>query len=80
MPNDENLAAREWLQKFIEDNQIDYDALSPSQRFLLMREIPCNIRCWRVGGAVTTVGGEPCPECGSPVPKPTAWDKIPLPV
>jgi hypothetical protein len=43
------------------------DALSP-RRLIITREIPCSIRCWRAGVAVSVKPGEKCPECGSVEP------------
>jgi hypothetical protein len=79
MPDDD-LAAREWLARWLDRNHIKYDSLTQAQKFLLMREIPCSIRCWRVGGPVDVKPGEKCSECGHEEPKPTAWERIPLPV
>lgn len=77
---EDDLAARKWLGEWLDKNHIDWDTLSPAQRFLLTREIPCSIRCWRVGGPVTVKPGDPCSECGKVEPKPTFWEHIPLPV
>jgi len=77
MPN-EDFAAREWLGRWLERNHIDWDTLTKAQQFLLTREIPCSVRCWRVGGPVDVRAGDPCSECGKIEPKPTAWDVIPL--
>jgi hypothetical protein len=79
MPDD-HTAARAWLAEFIERNGIKYEELSQSQKFLLMREIPCSIRCWRVGVSIPTRPGQPCDECGKVEPLKTSWEIIPLPV
>lgn len=77
MPQDD-LAAREWLAKWLERQGIQWDNLTAAQQFLAAREIPCSIRCWRVGGPVDVKPGDVCPECGQEVPKPTCWEMIPL--
>lgn len=76
----DQVEASKWLMVFLEKNAIDWTSLSQAQKFLLMREIPCPIRCWRVGGPVDVQPGEVCPECGSTVPKQTFWEKLPLKV
>ena len=68
--------ALEWLNQYLLENKIDMDKLSPAQQFLLMREIPCTIRCWRVGGPVEVERGKKCPECGKLRPLRTSWERI----
>ena len=80
MPVEDQTAVREWLAEFIEREGIEYDKLSQGQKFMLMHEIPCSIRCFRVGGPVDVRRGEPCPECGAVEPLLTSWEIIPLPV
>jgi hypothetical protein len=76
----DDLKAREWLGSFLERHGIEWDSLTKAQQFLMTREIPCSIRCWRVGGPVNVKAGEPCSECGKIEPKPTFWEHLPLPV
>lgn len=76
----DDLEAREWLGAWLERRGFDWEKLTPAERFLLTREIPCFIRCWRVGVAVDVKPGERCSECGKLCPKPTFWEKLPLPV
>jgi len=77
---DEDLAAREWLAKWLDRHGLVWDTLTKAQQFLLMSEIPCSIRCWRVGGSVDVKPGEVCDECGKTQPKLTFWEQLPFPV
>jgi hypothetical protein len=70
------MTGEEWVAAFCKEHDLDWSKLDISDRRAITRAIPCNIRCWRVGEPVETVRGEPCPECGTPVPKLTAWEKI----
>lgn len=74
----EQQAAKEWLAHLLEKHQIDWDKLTPAQRLMLTRHIPCFIRCWRVGGPVDVKPGEVCSECGQKQVVPTFWEKLPL--
>jgi hypothetical protein len=65
-----------WLDAFIEKRGIDKDNLSKAEWFLLAMEIPCTIRCWRIGEPVDVKPGEKCPECGKTRPIPTAWERL----
>lgn len=65
-----------WVAKFCDDHGLEWDKLDVADRRAVLRAIPCNVRCWRVGVAVETKPGEPCSECGHPVPLPTAWDRV----
>jgi len=75
---DDDLAAREWLGRWLDQHHIVWDALTAAQQFLLTRQIPCSVRCWRIGGPVDVKPGDPCSECGKIEPKPTFWDRLPL--
>jgi hypothetical protein len=68
------MTVTEWLTEFLREQNLDWEKLSPGERTSVLIQIPCNVRCWRVGGAVDTTPGKPCPECGSPVPIPTVWE------
>ena len=76
MPTLPDEAAVAWLSKLVADRGLDWDKLTAGQQLSLTREIPCSIRCWRIGEPVTTTPGKPCPECGQMVPLPTAWDRV----
>jgi hypothetical protein len=76
----ETVDAREWLAAFLKRHEINWDGLTPAQRLLLTREIPCYVRCWRVGVSSDCKPCEVCPECGQLQPGRTAWEKVPLPV
>jgi hypothetical protein len=54
-----------WLDAYCKAMGIDWEKLSLTSRFLLTRQVPCSICCWRVGGPVDVEPGKPCPECGS---------------
>lgn len=72
----EDAAAVAWLETFLARRKITWEKLSTAEQFLMTREIPCSIRCWRVGGAVTVRPGEECPECGKTQPVQTLWEKL----
>ena len=76
--SESDLPAREWLRGFLDHHGIKWDTLTKAQQFLMTREIPCTIRCWRVGGPVDVRPGEECSECGKPVPLKTSWELIPF--
>lgn len=58
------IQAQEWLARFCEENGIDWDKLTLGERTQVTMQVPCPIRCWRVGGSVNVAVGEECPECG----------------
>lgn len=68
--------AQEWLLARCEEAGVTWETLQLMDRNRLIRSIPCNIRCWRVGGPVDTTPGEPCVECGRPVSVPTLWERL----
>jgi hypothetical protein len=70
------MTGEEWVAAYCQRNGLTWEKLEIPERRAITRSIPCNVRCWRVGGPVDTVPGEPCEECGSIVPLPTAWEKI----
>jgi hypothetical protein len=75
----DDLAAREWLGKFLEANGIEWEKLSTGQRWRMTSLIPCTVRCWRVGVPVPeAVAGTKCPECGKEIPKLTSWEVLEL--
>jgi len=69
-------AAGEWVAEFCKRQGLDWEQLSKGERFLITREVPCNIRCWRIGGAVTVAPGEKCPECGKERPVRTRYERM----
>jgi len=69
-------AAAKWLDKYTLDNKIERDNLTPAQWFHLVMQVPCSIRCWRIGQPVTVKPGEVCPECGKLQPVPDVWDRL----
>jgi len=69
-------AAAVWLDTYIAAKEMDRDRLTKADWFLLTREVPCEIRCWRIGEAVEVSPGESCPECGKMRPAPSVWDRI----
>ncbi len=66
------------LEEQLAKHGIDWNKLTPGERFQLTREIPCWLRCWRVGVAIPCKPGDVCPECGKTQDKLTSWEKIPL--
>lgn len=83
MEADDNLSddpdtrrAQEWLLALCKEHGVEWDGLDKSTQNGLVRSIPCNVRCWRVGGPVDTTPGEPCVECGRPVPVQTLWERL----
>jgi hypothetical protein len=67
------MTVEEWLGDFIEANQLDWEKLTKGERFQVTRMIPCNVRCFRVGGPVSVDPGQECPECGKERPLLTNW-------
>lgn len=55
-----------WIEDFLRKNRLDWESLSDRDRGIIVRRIPCTIRCWRIGDAVEVEPGKPCPECGRP--------------
>lgn len=72
----EERRAWEWIHAQCEAHGVTWKTLSLAEQRDLTRAIPCNLRCWRVGGAVDTTPGQPCPECGRPVPHLSLWERL----
>lgn len=70
------VTAEQWLDGYLEANGIDWEKLTKGERLKLTMHIPCNIRCWRVGGPVEVKPGESCPECGLERPLLTVWERL----
>lgn len=71
------MTAEEWVARFCEANNLDWDKLTPGERTRVTMRVPCRIRCWRVGVPIPeATPGTVCPECGSPVPVPNIWERI----
>lgn len=68
------MTAKEWIANYLEANALDWDKLTKGEQFQITRLVPCNVRCFRVGGAVDVKPGEECPECGNPRPLLTSWE------
>jgi hypothetical protein len=54
----------QWIGKYLAKHGIDQQDMSEVEWELLVRLVPCRIRCWRVGVPVEVGPGEECPECG----------------
>ena len=74
------LKAREWLDAWLKKHGLDWETMTHAERFKATGQIPCAIRCWRVGVPTGAKPGERCDECGRMQDKPTFWEKLPLPV
>lgn len=70
-----SVSAEEWLEKYCDTNAIDWDKATPVERFKLTMQVPCHIRCFRVGCPVSR-RGEACPECGRKTTLPTVWERL----
>lgn len=70
------MTGEEWVAAYCEKHGLDWGKLSLSERRDITRAIPCTVRCWRVGVAVPGTPGNPCEECGAPIPIPTAWERL----
>jgi ribosomal protein L37E len=70
------MTGEEWVHDYCRQRNLIWKSLSPTDQNAIARLIPCNVRCWRVGVAADTVPGEPCPECGWPVPKQATYWKL----
>ena len=57
-------AAAEWLEAYAIENKIDLDSLSGGEWFIISTQVPCAIRCWRVGVSIEVEPNQECPECG----------------
>ena len=64
----------EWLTAYFRIQGIDPDKARDEDVVKAARQIPCSVRCWRIGEPVDVKVGEPCPECG----KPYKGDRLPL--
>lgn len=60
---DARRAAEAWIRDYCERRGLNPDALSLGEQLRLAMQVPCTIRCWRVGDAVILENGR-CPECG----------------
>lgn len=67
--------AARWIEQWARENSVDLDALSGGQWFVVAMQVPCSIRCWRVGVSIPVGLNEKCPECGK-VNAYTAWDRL----
>lgn len=74
--DDADKAAAGWIEAHIAAKGLDKDTLTKADWFLLSREVPCEIRCWRIGEPVYIAPGEVCPECGKLRPAPSVWDRL----
>lgn len=70
------MTAEQWVLAYCAEHDLDWDSLTAGEQTRVTMQIPCNIRCWRVGVSIETKPGKACPECGRPVPLPTAWDLV----
>ena len=52
----DHVEAETWLQAQLVKYGIDWDKLTPAQRLQWTRQIPCSIRCWRIGDVGDAVG------------------------
>lgn len=60
-----SITAEEWLTEYCVKRNIDWSKLTKAELFQLSMVVPCTIRCFRVGAAITELRlGEKCPECG----------------
>jgi len=73
--SDQDLAMQ-WVHARCGELGVVWSQLDGRAQREITREIPCRIRCWRVGVPVDTQPGNPCEECGSPVPIPSLWERL----
>lgn len=57
-------SAQRWIEEWARFQKIDLATLTLGQKFALSMKVPCVVRCWQVGEAITLQVGETCPECG----------------
>ena len=65
-----------WVTSYCKQENLVWDELTAGERFLVLRSVPCNIRCARVGEPVFLRHGEKCSECGKRRPHKTAWEHL----
>lgn len=65
--------AAQWVTAYVKEVGLKTEDLSPAQWFIVAMQVPCAIRCWRVGVSIRVAPGQPCPECGK-VNNATYWD------
>ena len=70
-------AARAWLEERLKENTLQLEDLSAGQRLQLVMQVPCSIRCWRVGVSIEIGSDGLCPECGKDHQF-TFWDRLKL--
>lgn len=75
MTEEEKRAAADWVESFLKNHGLTWDALSPGQQTQVLRAMPCTIRCWRIGAPCDVLPGDPCPECGKVLPKQATFFK-----
>ena len=64
-----------WVAAWADRENVDLEALSPAQWFVVAMKVPCSIRCWRVGVSIEVGRNEVCPECGKANAY-TQWDRL----
>lgn len=74
------MTGEEWVGDYCDRNNIDYGTLTKAERFKITALVPCNVRCFRVGGPTSAEMGSDgvpvCPECGQEMEIPTFYQRI----
>lgn len=68
-----------WVKAFCSQHglsEADWGNLSAGKQFQVLRSVPCNIRCFRVGEDVFVKRGEECSECGTPRSQRNEWEHL----
>jgi hypothetical protein len=67
--------AMAWIKRYAAERGLSLENLSTPQWFALSSKVPCPIRCWRVGIAISVTPGQECPECGKTY-ETTLWARL----
>lgn len=57
-------------------HNLDLDKLTLGEKFRLSMMVPCVLRCWQAGVAISLQPGERCDECGKLYDPETFWKKL----
>jgi len=63
----QHLTVESWLEQYCRWQRLDWQKLSSPEKSQVLRQVPCTLRCWRIGDAVDGQLGKPCVECGFPI-------------
>lgn len=72
----DQVTAEQWIVDYLKARDLEWEGLTPAERFRITMQVPCQIRCFRVGVAIDVQPGEKCPECGKERPVLTRYERM----